>query len=143
VGTGRCRGRRGTRARVGTRGRRLPVRERQHRNCIDLDRENLMNTRVSSVTKPSRVRNRQEFTLAQLKQARKRIDPHVVSLTAPDSYEAEQYRKLRYVLEQRHTPGDALMVGIGSPAPGDGKSLTALNLAGALAQDMGARILLV
>ena len=53
-----------------------------------------MNTRVSSVTptKPSRVRSRQEFTLAQLKQARKRIDPHVVSLTAPDSYEAEQYR---------------------------------------------------
>ena len=103
-----------------------------------------MNTRVSSVTtKPSRVRTRQEFTLAQLKQARKRIDPHVVSLTAPDSYEAEQYRKLRYVLEQRHTPGDALMVGIGSAAPGDGKSLTALNLAGSLAQDMGARILLV
>jgi Mrp family chromosome partitioning ATPase len=102
-----------------------------------------MNTRVSSVTKPSRVRNRQEFTLAQLKQARKRIDPHVVSLTAPDSYEAEQYRKLRYVLEQRHTPGDGLLVGVGSPAPADGKSLTALNLAGSLAQDMGARILLV
>lgn len=102
-----------------------------------------MNTRVTPVPKPSRVRNRQEFTLAQLKQARKRIDPHVVSLTAPDSYEAEQYRKLRYVLEERHTQGDGLLVGIGSPAPGDGKSLTALNLAGSLAQDMGARILLI
>lgn len=90
-----------------------------------------------------RARNaKPEFTLAQLKQARKRLDPHVVSLTAPDSYEAEQYRKLRYALEQRHT-GSCLVTAITSPAPGDGKSLTAVNLAGALAQDMGARILLV
>lgn len=102
-----------------------------------------MNTRVSSIVKPGRTRTRPEFSLAQLKQARKRIDPHVVSLTAPDSYEAEQYRKLRYVLEQRRNGDDALVVGIGSPSPGDGKSLTALNLAGSLAQDMGARVLLL
>lgn len=103
-----------------------------------------MSTRPNNVTPHTRLRNRPEFTLAQLKQARKRIDSHVVSLTAPDSYEAEQYRKLRYVLEQRHQPGDhALVAAITSPTPGDGKSLTALNLAGALAQDMGARVLLI
>ncbi|MCA1798667.1 MAG: CpsD/CapB family tyrosine-protein kinase [Xanthomonadaceae bacterium] len=104
-----------------------------------------MNTRATNVTPHARLRTRPEFTLAQLKQARKRIDSHVVSLTAPDSYEAEQYRKLRYVLEQLHGAGDGigLVAGVTSPAPGDGKSLTALNLAGALAQDMGARILLV
>lgn len=102
-----------------------------------------MSTRATNVTPHARLRTRPEFTLAQLKQARKRIDPHVVSLTAPDSYEAEQYRKLRYVLEQLHGSGDGLVAAVTSPAPGDGKSLTALNLAGSLAQDMGARILLV
>lgn len=102
-----------------------------------------MSTRPTNVTPHARLRTRPEFTLAQLKEARKRIDTHVVSLTAPDSYEAEQYRKLRYVLEQQHPGTHGLIVAVTSPAPGDGKSLTAINLAGALAQDMGARILLV
>ena len=74
---------------------------------------------------------------------RRRLDQHLVSLTAPDSYEAEQYRKLRYVIEILHQGGEGVVVGICSPAAGDGKSMTAVNLAGALAQDASVRVLLI
>jgi receptor protein-tyrosine kinase len=74
-----------------------------------------------------------------------RVDPHLVSFVAPDSIEAEQYRGLRYVVEHMRKPDEAggTLVGVCSPVSGDGKSLTALNLAGALAQDPRARVLLV
>jgi capsular exopolysaccharide synthesis family protein len=73
-----------------------------------------------------------------------RVDRHLVSLVAPDSIDAEQYRGLRYVVEhlRKGEPGGTL-VGVSSPLSGDGKSLTALNLAGSLAQDPNARVLLV
>ena len=73
----------------------------------------------------------------------KHMDPHLVSLVDPDSYESEQYRKLRYVLEEKRIPGQGLVVAICSPAAGDGKSLTAINLAAALAQAPEARVLLM
>lgn len=72
-----------------------------------------------------------------------RMDRHLVGILATDSYEAEQYRKLRYVIEEKRVPGRGLVTGICSAAAGDGKSLTALNLAGTLAQDTSARVLLV
>ena len=64
----------------------------------------------------------------------RQVDKHLVSLTEPDSFEAEQYRKLRYILEEKRKPGKNTVIGICSPAAGDGKSLTAVNLAAALAQ---------
>ncbi|HEY3860179.1 MAG TPA: CpsD/CapB family tyrosine-protein kinase [Gammaproteobacteria bacterium] len=73
----------------------------------------------------------------------KQVDRHIVSLTEPDSYEAEQYRKLRYVLEEKRRSNRGTTVAICSPAAGDGKSLTALNLAAALAQARDSRVLLV
>ena len=74
----------------------------------------------------------------------RRVDAHVVSLADRDSYEAEQYRMLRYVLEEKRAPsGLGLVVAICSPAAGDGKSLTALNLAAALAQDVQTKVLLM
>ncbi|HEY4128754.1 MAG TPA: CpsD/CapB family tyrosine-protein kinase [Gammaproteobacteria bacterium] len=73
----------------------------------------------------------------------KQVDKHIVSLTEPDSYEAEQYRKLRYVLEEKRRSNRGTTVAICSPAAGDGKSLTALNLAAALAQARDSRVLLV
>lgn len=73
----------------------------------------------------------------------KRVDDHVVGMVDLDSYEAEQYRKLRYVVEERREQGKALVVGVCSAAAGDGKSLTALNLAATLAQDPDARVLLL
>lgn len=71
------------------------------------------------------------------------VDPHLVSLVTPESPEAEQYRALRYAVEYVHKPGEGTAVGICSPLPGDGKSITAINLAGALAQDHDARVLLI
>ncbi len=73
----------------------------------------------------------------------RQIDGHCVSLTAPDSYEAGQYLRLRYAIEANRPAGRGMVVGVCSPAAGDGKSLTALNLAGALAQRRGSRVLLV
>lgn len=73
----------------------------------------------------------------------KYVDRHVVSLVEPDSYEAEQYRKLRYVLEEKRKPGRGTVIGVCSPAAGDGKSLTSLNLAAALAQARDAKVLMI
>lgn len=71
------------------------------------------------------------------------VDGHCVSLTAPDSYEAGQYLRLRYAVEANRPAGRGMVIGVCSPAAGDGKSLTAMNLAGALAQRRGSRVLLV
>ena len=73
----------------------------------------------------------------------KRVDPHLVSLVDPDSFEAEQYRKLRYVLEEKRISGRGFVVAVCSAAAGDGKSLTAINLAASLAQAPGTRVLLM
>ena len=71
------------------------------------------------------------------------VDGHCVTLSAPDSYEAGQYLRLRYAIEANSPMEQGMVVGICSPAAGDGKSLTAMNLAGALAQCEGSRVLLV
>ena len=71
------------------------------------------------------------------------VDDHLVSLVAPASLEAEQYRALRHRVEQRHKADGLTVVAITSPGGGDGKTTTAINLAGALAQDRNARVLLV
>jgi capsular exopolysaccharide synthesis family protein len=71
------------------------------------------------------------------------IDPHLVSLTAPMSPAAEQYRALRHVLEQARQDTGLQVVAVSAPAMGDGKTTTAINLAGALAQSPDTRVLLV
>jgi len=72
-----------------------------------------------------------------------RIDGHCVTLTDPHSYEAGQYLRLRYCVESIRSPGRGVVVGICSPAAGDGKSFTAVNLAGALAQGQTNRVLII
>lgn len=72
-----------------------------------------------------------------------KVDAHLVSLVAPDSPEAEQYRVLRYEIEHIHKPGVGTVIGVCSSIPGDGKTITSINLAGALAQDQNARVLLI
>jgi capsular exopolysaccharide synthesis family protein len=71
------------------------------------------------------------------------FDEHLVSLLAPTSFEAEQYRELRHTIEQLRRTTALSVIAVSSPAAADGKTTTAINFAGALAQAPGARILLV
>lgn len=71
------------------------------------------------------------------------VDQHLVSLLAPTSYAAEQYRVLCYTLQDRRKPGSCMTIGISSAIPGDGKTITAINLAAALAHHPDTRVLLV
>lgn len=71
------------------------------------------------------------------------INPRLVCLLQPTSFLAESYFRLRHTLEQMHNGERGIVVGVTSPGEGDGKTFTAINLAGALAQDAGARVLLV
>jgi capsular exopolysaccharide synthesis family protein len=71
------------------------------------------------------------------------IDDHLVSLLAPTSFAAEQYRAVRLTLETLHHERNVSVVGITSPGRGEGRTMTALNLAGALAQAQQARVVLV
>jgi len=69
--------------------------------------------------------------------------PQLVSLVSPASFEAEQYRILRYSVERRHEHDGVAVVAVTSAGGGDGKTTTAINLAGALAQAADQRVLLV
>ena len=71
------------------------------------------------------------------------IDEHLVSLITPDTFEADQYRVLRHAVEQRRRMASLAIVGVTSAGAGDGKTTTSINLAGALAQDRGSRVLLI
>lgn len=71
------------------------------------------------------------------------LDQRLVSLVDATSFEAEQYRRLRQQIEQRAVARGLRTLAITSAVASDGKTLTAINLAGALAQAHGARILLI
>ena len=72
------------------------------------------------------------------------LDEHLVTLLRPSSFEAGQYRTLAHFLERGPDVQRATrVVGISSPGGGDGKTITAVNLAGALAQDARHRVLLL
>lgn len=75
--------------------------------------------------------------------ATSRIDSHLVSLTNPHSFAAEQYQGLRLTLERLARSRGAQVIAVSSPAAGEGKTVTAVNLAGALARGSDARVLLV
>lgn len=72
-----------------------------------------------------------------------RVEAHLVSLLHPTSFMAEPYRELRHIVEQRHRTGRLSVVAVSSAATGEGKTTTSINLAGALAQAPGSRVLLV
>ncbi len=71
------------------------------------------------------------------------IAEQLVSLVAPASVAADQYRSLRYSVDNLRKGAGLHALAVTSPSPGDGKTVTTLNLAGALAQAEGARVLII
>jgi len=72
-----------------------------------------------------------------------RVEPHLVAITQPRSVYCEQFRALRTrILQAGEREGMRTFV-ITSAAMGEGKTLTALNLAWLLAQTEGVRALLI
>ena len=78
-----------------------------------------------------------------LRPATPAVDRHLVSLTAPSSFAAEQYQGLRLTIERLARTREMRVVAVSSPAAGDGKTVTAINLAGALARGTADRVLLI
>jgi protein-tyrosine kinase len=76
-------------------------------------------------------------------QATATLDPHLVAALAPQSFAAEQYRSLRTRVKRAENGRAVRSIVITSPNKGDGKSVTAANLAITMAQEFQQRVLLV
>ena len=71
------------------------------------------------------------------------LDRHLVAATAPQSVAAEQYRLLRTRLKNAANGRAVRTIVVTSPSMGDGKSVTAANLALTMAQEFHQRVLLI
>jgi capsular exopolysaccharide synthesis family protein len=71
------------------------------------------------------------------------IHDHIVTLRGQTAPEAEDYNALRYALEMAGGETGVRVVAVTSPTVGDGKTTTAVNLAGVLARRREARVLLI
>jgi capsular exopolysaccharide synthesis family protein len=71
------------------------------------------------------------------------LDQHLVAAIAPSSLAAEQYRSLRTRIKRAENGRAVRTIVVTSPSKGDGKSLTAANLALTMAQEFQQRVLLV
>lgn len=73
----------------------------------------------------------------------KQRDRRIVTFSRSDSFEADQFRRLRLRIEDRATTTPFQVIAVTSAASGEGKTLTAINLAGALAKGRDTRVLLI
>jgi capsular exopolysaccharide synthesis family protein len=80
---------------------------------------------------------------AEPRTARATLHPALVAAIAPHSDVAEQYRAIRAKLTLREETGPLRTIGITSPGTRDGKSVTAANLALAMAQELQRRVVLI
>lgn len=71
------------------------------------------------------------------------LDRRLVAISNRQSFEAEQFRRLRHRLEELSITKGTKVVAVTSPASHDGKTLTAANLALSLSQARQARVLLI
>lgn len=71
------------------------------------------------------------------------LEDHLVSLLTPTSAEAEEYRTLCCAVEQAHNEANLRIVAVTSPGAGEGKTLTAINMAATLAQTPETKVLLI
>jgi capsular exopolysaccharide synthesis family protein len=83
------------------------------------------------------------ITAASLRRAAAQLDGRLVAALAPQSLAAEQYRSLRTRLTRAESARAMRTIIVTSPAKGDGKSLTAGNLALTMAQEFQQRVLLL
>jgi protein-tyrosine kinase len=71
------------------------------------------------------------------------LDPRLVTLLKPDSFEADQYRMLRFAIERACPSETSRVIAVTSSIAGEGKTLTAVNLSGAIANSSQARVLMI
>jgi protein-tyrosine kinase len=71
------------------------------------------------------------------------VDQHLVTFSEPRSFEAEQYQRLRQQIERLSATRQLRVIAVTSAVVGDGKTFTALNLAGALVQRKDRKVLLI
>ena len=71
------------------------------------------------------------------------LDPLLIAALAPQAPAAERYRLLRTRIKRAENGRNVRAIIVTSPAKGDGKSLTASNLALTMAQEFHQRVLLV
>jgi protein-tyrosine kinase len=125
--------------------------QRSHREVSPAESVSEVSTRrplpsLAVVERSERVSSRPQAhtTVESTPELLTRVDQHLVSLLTPTTFEAEQYRTLRHTIEQFHRDAATLsVIAVSSPAVGDGKTTTAINLAGALAQNRDTKVLLV
>ena len=72
-----------------------------------------------------------------------RVADELVSILSPSSFEADQYRALQHRVQVAHEDTGLKVVAVTSAGPGEGKTITALNLAGTLARSPDKRVLVV
>jgi capsular exopolysaccharide synthesis family protein len=71
------------------------------------------------------------------------LEDHLVSMLTPTSQEAEQYRTLCCAVEEAHNASGLRVIALTSAGVGEGKTLTAINMAATLAQTPETRVLLI
>lgn len=99
-----------------------------------------------STTRLSPVPRRQDetsFPMRGLPLSLERVDPRLVSLSGTITPAAEQYRRICYLVGDLNRNANLSVLAITSPAAGDGKTTTAINVAGTLAQTPEAKVLLI
>ena len=95
------------------------------------------------VTIPSAGLASPHVTPAGVREVTGGIDPRLVAALAPQSLAAEQYRSLRTRLSRSENGRAMRAIIVTSPNKGDGKTLTAANLALTMAQEFQQRVLLI
>ena len=71
------------------------------------------------------------------------VDKHLVMLSEPRSFEAEQYQRLRQQIERLGATRNLRVVAVTSAVVGDGKTFTAVNLAVALSRKHDRKVLVI
>ena len=72
-----------------------------------------------------------------------RVEPRLVAITSPNSAYCEEYRSLRTHVLHKGQRNQLKSIVVASVNPGEGKSVTAINLAWLLAQTDGVRALII